>query len=47
MKYEVKFPNSSIERKFDKALSKIPQIKIQDKIIKAVEKLTDNPHPYG
>jgi len=47
MKYEVKFPNSSIERKFDKALSKIPQRNIQDKIIEAVEKLADSPHPYG
>lgn len=47
MKYEVKFPNHSIEKKFDKTLSKIPQTSIQDKIIEAVEKLADNPRPYG
>ena len=47
MKYKVKFPNHSIERKFDKALSKISQRNIQDKIIEAVEKLADNPYPYG
>lgn len=47
MKYEVKFPNSSIEKKFDKALSKISQANIQDKIIKAVERLADTPRPYG
>lgn len=47
MKYEVKFPNSSIEKKFDKALLKISQVNIQDEIIKAVEKLADNPRPYS
>ncbi|MBA7557787.1 hypothetical protein ES705_50559 [subsurface metagenome] len=46
MKYEVKFPNHSIEKKFDKALSILPRT-IQDKIIKAVEKLSNNPRPYG
>ena len=47
MKYEVKFPNHSIERKFDKTLSKISQRNIQEKIIEAVEKLADKPYPYG
>lgn len=47
MKYEVKFPNHSIEKKFNRLLSKIPQIKIQYKIIDAVEKLANNPRPYG
>jgi len=47
MKYKVRFPNSSIEKKFDKALSRISQVKLKDGIIEAVEKLADNPCPYG
>ncbi len=47
MKYEVKFPNNSIEKKFGKTLTKIPQINIQQEITKAVEKFADNPCPYG
>ena len=47
MKYEVRFPNSSIEKKFDKAISKISQVNIQNEIIEAVEELADNPRPYG
>ena len=47
MKYEVRFPDSSIEKRFDKALSKISQVNIQDKIIDVVEKLADNPRPHG
>jgi len=46
MKYEVKFPSHSIEKKFNRLLSKIPQIKIQYKIIDAVEKVANNPRPY-
>lgn len=47
MKYEVRFPNSPIEKKFDKAISKISQVNIQNEIIEAVEELADNPRPYG
>lgn len=47
MKYEIKFPSHSIEKKFNRLFSKIPQIKIQYKIIDAVEKLANNPRPYG
>jgi len=47
MKCEVRFPNSSIEKKFDKAISKISQVNIQNEIIEAVEELADNPRPYG
>jgi len=47
MKYVVKFPSYSIEKKFDKALARISQVNIQDEIIEAVEKLADNPRPYG
>jgi mRNA interferase RelE/StbE len=47
MKYEVRFPSPSIEKKFDKAISKISQVNIQNEIIEEVEKLADNPCPYG
>ena len=47
MKYNVRFPTPSIENRFDKVLSKIPQINIQDDIMETVEKLADNPRPYG
>ncbi len=47
MKYEVRFPDSSIEKRFDKAISKIFQVNIQNEIIEEVEKLADNPRPYG
>ena len=47
MRYEVRFPNHSIEAKFNKVLSKIPQVALQDEIMKAVEKLNLNPRPYG
>ncbi len=47
MKYEVRFPTRSIENKFNKLLSKIPQANIQGKIMEVIEKLTDNPRPYG
>lgn len=47
MRYEVRFPNRSIEAKFNKVLSRTPQSVLQDEIMKAIEKLTDNPRPYG
>ena len=47
MKYEVKFPSHSIEKNFEKALSKIHPVKLQEEIMKEVEKLADNPRPYG
>ena len=47
MIYDVRFPNLSIEKKFDKVLSKIPQINLQYEIIESVQKLADNPRPYG
>lgn len=46
MKYKVRFPAPSVENKFNKLLSKIPQ-NIQDDIMEAVENLADNPRPYG
>lgn len=47
MKYKVKFPSRSIEAKFGKVLGKVPQRNIQDEIMAAVEKLADNPRPFG
>lgn len=47
MKYEVKFPTHSIENKFHRILSKISQTMSQNKIMQAIEKLADNPRPYG
>ena len=47
MKYKVEFPSMSVARKFMKVLEDIPEIYIQEKIMKEVEKLADNPRPYG
>jgi len=46
MKYRLKFPNHSIERKFEKVLSKISQLNTQNRVIEAIERLVDNPRPY-
>ena len=47
MKYKVKFPSRSVARKFMKVLEDISEIYIQEKIMKEVGKLADNPRPYG
>jgi len=46
MKYAVKFPASASEKNFEKKLSRISQIALREKIMDAVEKLSDNPRPY-
>lgn len=46
MKYSVRFPAESIQKKFHKALGIIPP-KIQDEIMEAIEGLADNPRPAG
>lgn len=46
MKYNVRFPKKGIEKKISKNLLKIKKIKIQDKIISEVEKLSNNPRPH-
>ncbi len=46
MIYRVKFPSHSIENKFNKILSKVPQ-RIQDEILEAIENLDTNPRPYS
>lgn len=47
MKCKVRFPSPSIEKKFNAILSRIPQVKIQDRIMDEVEKLANNPRPFG
>jgi len=47
MKYQVRFPDHIAQKKFQKELSKIPHISLQEKIMQAVEGLEDNPRPYG
>ncbi len=46
MKYSVRFPSETIQRKFHKALEIIPP-KIQDEIMGGIEDLADNPRPAG
>jgi mRNA interferase RelE/StbE len=46
VKYSVRFPAESIQKKFHKALEIIPP-KIQDEIMMAIEALADNPRPAG
>ena len=47
MKYEVKFPSHSVEKKFEKVFLKIQPVKLQEEIMQAVNKLVNNPRPYG
>ena len=47
MSYEVRFPTRNIEKKFNQALSKIPQRKIQSEIMDHVEAFCENPQPFG
>ena len=47
MIYRVCFPGGSIEKRFHRALSQIPQVNLQERIMEEVEKLSENPYPYG
>ncbi len=47
MSYEYGFSKPSIEKKFEKALEKISNHRLQDKIMQAIESLKDNPRPFG
>ena len=47
MKYKINFPNKKIEGEFNKNILKISQVRIQDKIMDSIEKLGENPRPYG
>lgn len=46
MMYKVLFPNTSIQNKFEKILSKIHK-SLQDEIMEAVENLSYEPRPFG
>ena len=46
MKYDLRFPNVSIEKKFREVLARLP-LDIRDRVMEAIEKLADQPHPYG
>ena len=46
MKYDLKFPSVSIEEKFRKVLTELPQA-MQDRIMEEIERLSTNPYPYG
>lgn len=47
MKYSVRFPTPSIEKNFYKTLVSVSPQKLQDEIMEAVEKLGENPCPFG
>jgi mRNA-degrading endonuclease RelE of RelBE toxin-antitoxin system len=47
MKYEVKFPSHSIEKKFEKVLLNISPAGMREEIMFSVENLSLNPRPYG
>jgi mRNA interferase RelE/StbE len=47
MTYQVKFPDTCVEKKFQKMLAKISHAALQEKIMLAVEGLSSNPRPYG
>ncbi len=47
MKYEVKFPTSSLARKFTKALESISSKELQREIWEKVLALGDDPRPHG
>ena len=47
MSYSVNFPSKSIESKFHKVFTKIPDKKIKAEIAETIESLILNPYPYG
>lgn len=47
MKYEVRFPNRSAEKKFKKSLDSVHEPTICEEIKNEVLKLADNPYPYN
>lgn len=46
MKYSVRFPSESVQKKFHKTLEVIPP-RIQDEIMEGIEGLADCPRPAG
>lgn len=47
MKYSCLFPSASVEKEFEKALLKIPRPNVREDIRKSVERLAENPRPFG
>ena len=47
MDYEVRFPNDSIAKKFQKALADVSPKELQDKIRRDALSLASDPRPYG
>ncbi len=47
MKYEVKFPGLSLERKFEKNLVNISSLNIREEIMREIQKLEGDPRPFG
>ncbi len=47
IKYSVKFPNTSIQNKFERVILSIPNKSVQTRIMEEVEKLADKPRPFG
>ncbi len=47
MSYQVRFSTPSLERKFGKLLSAIPQRNTRERIMKEVEALAQEPRPAG
>ena len=45
--YKVKFPNTSIEKKFYKELDDVQPKSLRDEILDTALSLTDNPRPKG
>lgn len=47
MRYEVKFPNRSLEKNFAQVIIKIHPVSLQERIMQEVQKLAENPRPFG
>lgn len=47
MKYQVRFSDYAAQKRFQKELSKVSHVSLQEKIMQAVEGLKNNPRPYG
>lgn len=47
MKYDIRLPTASIEKKFLKALNAVSPKEIQEQIKGKILSLADNPRPYG
>jgi mRNA-degrading endonuclease RelE of RelBE toxin-antitoxin system len=47
MRYAAKYPNKSIQKRFEETLTAISAVSMQDKIMEEVEKLEEDPRPFG